>query len=532
MGEPRFVSVVAGMSLVAIAGTARAGALMLPGVGPSSTMRAGAWVADADDPTAIAINPAGLAKQWGTVIYLGGVFLDYSLEFTRRGTYNAAPESPTPLPWAGQAYPTVKDTSHPPIGFGPFQALPLVAVSTDLGLHIKGLRFGAGVYVPNSYPTRDMQSDYVMDDPNRAPPPTRYDVIKQEAAIIFPSIAIAYRASDKLDIGVRFSPANANVDAITYTWGQPNPEEWTGKDSLFHVKASDGFVPVLQAGALYRPNDTWELGASFQTETDVHAKGTGTAQPSAHLAIAGQPVTIDAITTDGDTDSDPTTVVGVPKCADHGTGAALKGCVDLALPMIVSAGARYIGRDDSGREKFDVEYDVQWEHWSAVSDYKVVVDGAVLGSIILNPTFIRHGLQDTFSGRVGGSYHVAPRVSVQGGVAYDTKAARDSWERVDLDGAARTTVAGGFSIHLDKVRVDAGLAYAYEGTRTQGSDCDPQAGERGCAGDGSQTPVDQRKQPDPIIPISSPMNQQENPINSGTIKSGYFLFTLAAVYHF
>jgi long-chain fatty acid transport protein len=523
MGSNRIAAAAAaGVCTFAAAASAHAGALLLPGVGPTSTARAGAWVADADDPTALAINPAGLSKQWGTVLYVGSNFLQYSLEFSRRGTYDPIPDYPMGQPqpsWIGQPYPTMKDKSKPPIGIGPFQALPLIAVSTDLGLHVRGLRFGAGVYVPNSFPTRDMGKDYVIDDPNRPPPPTRYDVLSQEAAIIFPSVAVAYHfPNDKIDVGLRFSPANASIDAVSYTWGQPDPEEWTGKDSVFHLKASDPFIPVFQLGVLVRPSPSLELGAAVQTETDVHAKGEGTAVASEHLAIAGQPVIIT-----------PPPEGAKPLCAAGGAVGALKACIDIGLPLIATAGARFIVRDDDGRAKADIELDGEYERWSAVSDYTVIVDGYVLQSIALNPTVIKHGLKDTFSARLGGSVHPNDKVTVRGGIAFDTKAAKAAWERADLDGAQHLTfTAGGSLLVTPKVRLDLGAGYVYEGTRTQGSDCNVLSGQTGCVGDGSSTPVDARTQPDPLLPLTSVKNQNENPINSGTFKSSYILFMLAA----
>src|SRR5579862_3824985 len=247
MGSTRLAAAAAGFAVVTLAARADAGGLFVPGIGPSAVARAGAFIASADDPTALQTNPAGLAQQWGTVVYVGSTFLDYAMSFSRRGNYEVEPGETHP--WDGQPYPTVTDTAKPPIGFGSYQALPTIAVSTDLGLHVKGLRFGAGLFVPTSYPTRDMDSSYVFDDPNTPPPPTRYDVVSQKAAIIMPSIGASYAISDKLMVGGRFTWGIANIDAVTYTWGFPgNFNETTTKDSLFHLKASDSFAPQYGFG--------------------------------------------------------------------------------------------------------------------------------------------------------------------------------------------------------------------------------------------------------------------------------------------
>src|SRR5690242_12032464 len=94
MGSPRFAAAAAGvatLALVSFGANAHAGGLFMPGIGPSAVARAGAWIATADDPTALATNPAGLGQQWGTVVYLGSTFLDYSMSFARRGNYETEP---------------------------------------------------------------------------------------------------------------------------------------------------------------------------------------------------------------------------------------------------------------------------------------------------------------------------------------------------------------------------------------------------------------------------------------------------------
>lgn len=528
MRAPRRRSILAGATALFFTSSlwptfAHAGGLVLPGSGPVSTGRAGAAVASIDDPAALGINPAGLAGISGVVVHVGSSFINYHQTVGRLGTYERDPDAPA-LPWDGQPYRSISDESKPAIGIGPFQAVPTIAVSWDLGGRVKGLTAAIGVFAPNAYPVRNMDGDYQLEDPNTPPPPTRYDTMEQKAAVVLPSIAVGYRINDKIDVGGRFSWGFADLEARTYVWGLLNYNEWAGKDGEFQVKVKDTFVPAFGLGARFRPSDSIELGANWQSIINVAAKGTGGSITGSGTGIGGRPVTV--IPIDG---------LDINLCEAGGTRDALKACVNLSLPMMATLGGRYIMRDSDGRQKADVELDVQWENWSGSSDYQVIVDGfaavdeATGAGLRLNPSFIRHNLKDTFSIRLGGSWSKPMgknELTLRAGVAHDTAAAKEGWQRADFDGAARWTMATGLSFAFGTWRVDAGGGMVYEGTRSQGTYCNPESTMMGCGPNGEKLNVDERIGPDPTQPTSDSSGQQESPYTFGTITSGYTLFML------
>jgi long-subunit fatty acid transport protein len=511
----------AGVSALVVGslGTAHAGGLLLPGSGAVSTSRAGASVSSVTGGDSIAINPAGLASTTGTQITVSAALIDYDVSFRRAGVYEDVPNQD--LPYEGQAYGEVRDDSTPPIGIGDFQAVPVIAIASDLGGKIRGLTVGAGIWAPNAYPTRSISEDYVIDSPGVPPPPSRYDVVEQEAAILLPSVAVAYRVLPNLDFGARFSWGIAHVKAQVYLWGFQNYSEWVGNESIFGVDAKDNFVPSFSLGARYRPLPNLELGAVWSSQKNIHAKGKGTATPSADLNLGGTPITILPVPDE------------IAQCGPGGTSMTdLKACVDFALPMIAKLGGRWIFRDQTGAERGDVELEINWEHWSdsAVQDYKVLVDGEALG-ILLKESLIRHNWQDAFSFRLGGSYSfaVGPGALIaRGGVAYDTKAAPDGWERLDIDGAARLTMATGVGYRLKRWQIDVGGGFVYEGSRYNGSDppCNPTVEAPSCSGADDPVDLEDRTGPDPVTPTLEPGRQFESPFNQGTYKSRYVLLAL------
>ncbi|HUJ61392.1 MAG TPA: outer membrane protein transport protein [Kofleriaceae bacterium] len=538
-------------TVLGIAGTASAGGLLLPGAGAVSSSRAGASVVAADDAEAISLNPAGIAHSSGTVITIGIAAIDYFMSMQRNGDYPLISQESTT--YAGTRFPVVTNKVDPPLGIGSFQPVPMIGIVSDLGGRVPHLHVGFGLYAPNAYPFRDMTNvdghEYQFNsDYNLPPPPNRYDIMKEQAAVILPSIDVAYSILPQLDVGARFSAGFATLKSSVAVWGLQNDEEWIKQDGMFSVDASDSFIPTGALGANYRIDDHIEVGANYTLPIIIHAKGNADPQNGPAVLIGTEPVAVTPVD-----DS-------VARCAKGGTPTSLKACVDLEIPMTAQVGGRYKFLDQKGALKGDVELDVGWEHWGAScdytkdpncldpSDFRVVVDGRVgtqmdPDGLAFKDTLIQHGFQDVYDVRLGGSWSFPlgdNAIIARGGVSYDTAAAKPGWERADLDGAARTMLAGGASYQMAKLRFDAGFGVILEGTRSTTRDCLPTGaiGSQGCAPDGSEQPPNLRQGPDPINPIlgsgagGQPDTQAEHPVNEGTYKSHYLFIMLGASYKF
>lgn len=518
-----------------------AGGLFLPGSGAISTSRAGAAIASADDGEALSVNPAGLAKSTGSSLTISMSLIQYSMEFTRRGAYDAL--SAYDEPYEGQTYATVENKPKPPLGIGSFQPIPVIAYVTDLGSRVPGLTVAAGLYAPNGYPFRDMSNGYEFNnDPGTPPPPTRYDVMKQESMLLFPTLAAAYRILPELDVGLRLSWGIAKSKSTVHVMGTPgNLDEAVHEDSQFTAEVKDNFVPSAGIGVTYRPTPNIELAATFNSPAVLKTKGTA-------KSVSGDGL-------------DPDRRIGplpddMTSCATGGTFEEQKACISLQLPMNATVGGRYKLLRDDGSMLADVELNVGWENWGkrcALDDrgqfedlectspgqYRVVIDsGVFVGDSLEAPiqkNYLNFGLQDTYSVRLGGSYHVplaTNKVVVRGGVAYDTAAAKTGWLRANFDGAARVTTTVGGAYRTGKWELNVGGGAVLEGENTNpgaqagGGDCNPTSGSIGCLGNDQQRPLDQRQGPDPTSPLLEPKDQFENPYNQGTIKSHYLLFML------
>jgi long-subunit fatty acid transport protein len=512
-------------SLLATAATAslaapfpvNAGGMVIPGAGPPAQPRAGAFVARADDASTVAHNPAGFAKLDGTSVTIGGNFIDLSLRYQRLGAYEPSAQSDAP-DYEGQPFPAVEDRSRPTVGLGGFQLLPLFAVATDLGHPEWPVRFGAGLFTPNGYVSREFPETHQLEgavDP--APGPQRYDIMEQQALLLQPSLAVAYSPIPGLDVGARVSWGWAQIEGKKTLWGIRNYEEYEGRDSVFTLEgARDNFVPGFSLGALYRPSPSLEIGAAYNSQLNVHAVGRGAAEVGEGIidGVGTEPVPDDQV-----------------RCAPGGVEGSLFICFDFVVAQSASTGARWIWRDGSGGERADLELDLRWEDWSAAADNVITPDGQEkLTGRRLEVGLSRHGFRDVLSVRLGGSYAIPVagiRLIGRGGAAYDTAAAPDSWTRVDLDGKARLTLGTGLGLEIGRYRLDLGAGAVIEPT-IEVEPCKPPHGpsaeDPGCGGDG-EIPVRDRDAPDPQQPLQGKLNQVESPFNAGRYESGYRLFS-------
>jgi len=520
---------------VCYGGSAHAGGLYLPGSGAISTSRAGAAIASTDNGEAIGLNPAGLAKTTGTTITLSMAIIDYAMTFQRRGTYDDIPD--VDLPYEGQAYPLVEDASRAPLGIGGFQPIPVVAVTTDLGGLVPKLRIAAGIYAPNSYPFRDLCThqpgrgcvkDEINRDPNELPSPARYDIVTRDALLFMPTLAASYRILPNLDVGARFGWGFSDVTSSVHVWSAPgNVVEDVGGDGLLEVKGKDNFVPSYGVGFTYRPTPAIEIAGTYNSEIHIGAKGT-------------------AKTTLGPRSGSGIEVMVVPipdefaQCAPGGKVGALKACITAELPRTATVGGRYRFFGTGDLERGDIELNVGWENWgnSGSTDYRVQIDSEIVaaqgGGLSIKPNIVRHGFQDVFNARLGGSWRfpVGSNVLIaRGGVGYDSAAATTGWQRASIDGAARTTLTAGAGFRTKRFQIDAGFGVVLEGSNDNPGECNPISPlpqNLGCNRDGVQTPLDERRGPDPINPLIVPTQQLQAPVNQGVFESRYVMFMLGA----
>ncbi|HEY3820741.1 MAG TPA: outer membrane protein transport protein [Polyangiaceae bacterium] len=415
---------------------ARAGGFELPDNGTEALGRGGAFVAKADDPTAIDYNPAGLAEQRGTRVLLDGHIVNSSYSFKRFGAYPDNPGDPA-TPWGGFAFPSIKDTG------GPFFA-PFLAVTTDFGT-LDWLTVAVGVYGPSGVGNRTYAAGV-----DTVPAPSRYDVVQPTSTIILPTASVGVKPFDWLDLGVSLHLVDAVFDLSSTSFvdlgdGPTGPcknYEYQPCDSLSSLHATaTGFAAT--PGILVKPTRNLSFGLSARTPITLSAHNGVVTVLTAPL---GQPI--------------PT-----PGNATLST----------QLPWYWRFGARYALLEGDGFEQGDLELDGTYETWGSAqaTGPEIHIDhlgpsGPAFDDININ---VAHHYNDTFSIRAGGAYNARLPMgilTVRLGAYYDKSATADNpgYTRLDFDTLDKIAGTVGVGFKWDGLSFNVAYADVFEPGRT------------------------------------------------------------------
>ncbi len=489
-------TIIALSTLFLPARSAFAGGFEVPDNGTEALGRGGAFVAKADDGTAIEYNIAGFARQRGTRLTIDANLIFHDTAFTRSGFYPGDP-SDSRTPYAGQPYPTVHDQSN-------LFPAPMGVVSTDLGGLLKRWTLAFGVYGPSAIGTHnygvgnpapgqtdDPPATVTLPNGMTAPNPARYDISKTNLLIAFPTLAVGFHAWKWLDVGfawqiyyANFDLANANITPVGKTLC-PTPD-YAGCDSYGHVTATGNsfssssgtfnvpgghaYSPGLGSfgwvfSLLAHPTDWLDIGWTLRPQINVNAEGNIHPIPAPALTskIPDSPVVFSSI-----------------------------------LPLYTRLGGRVVKRYPDGTERADLEVDLTYENWSAEVADHLHAENFALGINSQLDADIVHNYRDTFGVRVGGAYNHRlndwTRLIGRAGFYFDSSAATSSTTRLDFDTLAKWGFTLGAGIKWKAFMINIAYAFVYSRPRT--------------VGDSTITAISafngtNYQKTDPIIPVSN-----------------------------
>lgn len=395
-----------------------AGGFELPDLGSQALGRGAAFVAKADDPTAIYYNPAGLARQRGTHLLVNGNLYLHSFTFQRAGRYRDDPSN-SATPWGGQSYAPSSNVGNPNVA-------PFVALTTDFGTFDR-LTAAIGLYTPSSVTGRAFRA--VID---HNPASSRYDFMQAAGTYLYPTASVGYRVTPWLDLGASVSLAFASFGTQWKTYaddGQCANSEYVPCDSKTTVDASATTIAAT-FGAMVRPTKNWGFGLTFHTPTTFNASGTLTAENPKGMGM-------------GDVTKTPILLTS-------------------SLPWTARLGARYIAMKGTF-EEYDLEINAVYEAWKSAQGDGITIDSGNVpfGNYQPLKMLLAHGYNDTMGVRLGGAYNFAlgnNLLSLRGGAFYDSSATDFAHTRVDYDTLAK--IAGTFGLGYKTGAFSLDVAYA------------------------------------------------------------------------
>lgn len=204
-----------------------------------------AFVAVADDPSAIAFNPAGLTQQTGTNIYGGPTLVIPSTSYENS---------------SGQKENTAGQVFFP----------PSLYAASDLGT--KELRLGLGIFSPFGIGGRKWSSEGL----------TRYSSVKSQIATLSINPTLAYQALPVLSIGF----------GVNYMLSKNEAQKMLDQSMM---GAGDGTIKMkgsghgwgCNAGVMFIPDDKLSLGLAWRSRVKVTSTGNMTVS---NIAPALQPL--------------------------------------------------------------------------------------------------------------------------------------------------------------------------------------------------------------------------------------------------
>lgn len=337
-----------------------AAGLEIPENGALMLGRGGTAVSLPGSAYALQFNPAGMSDLVGLDVRLDARLVNHEVRFTRERRIDRERN--------------IDDTFLPVTN----QGGPFLGPSATVAYRLPELPFaiGLGVWGPPGVGRYTYPDPKALHDggelvyENGLATGQRYGVIQSATRVLFPSVGLAWQATDALSLGVSFQSTVALVSMKQAIAARSNGGgEFVTADGIATLDLVDPFTPSFMLGVLWAPMPGLRFGASFRPTIDLEAEGT---------------LKID-------------TLLGGDAIKFEGDRARLR----LTLPSMARAGVTWQGRE------WLLSGELVYEGWSANKamvlegqDIKVTIGGTTTPL----PSFtIRKNWRDSAGLRFGGS---------------------------------------------------------------------------------------------------------------------------------
>ena len=388
-----------------------AAGIEIPDNGTKALGRGGAYVAGAEDLTAIYYNPARLGVLKGTRGLYNHNLLFSQINFTR------ATLSPG---WA-ESDPNFEAVSD---SEGFFYIGGFGAISSDFGLD--DWTFALGVYGPSSvgkrsYPTYGPQS---------------FMVTEMDTIMPYYTASVAYTPREDFAMGASLQWADlismkysvvVDVSKVPSPGAKPDTSKQHTEVTL-NLSDRTNITGII--GLWWAINDAFEVGlASRVIPMNIEAEGS--------VDVLEEGIVTEDVT----------------------------ATAEFTIPIQIRGGIRYIHREPSQDELFDIEFDVFYENWAAFKELRATLDGTI-NAENPNPVVLPRNWNDTITLRLGSDWNAMDWLTLRTGGYWENGATPENYEHLDFPSFDRYAFTGGASFHLGPVSLSVAYAHILQEDRT------------------------------------------------------------------
>lgn len=332
--------------------------------GAKASGQAVAFVARADDASAVWYNPAAITKLEGNRASLG-----FSLVFLGDTTFSSKMDGISPLLFQGGSFDMIDNTATPAHAFFVYH------------FEDSPWSLGFGVTTPFGLVTEWGKN---FDG--------RFSARKSDLSVL------VYNLNAAVDVGGGWSLAfgldyyDATLDEFSRNISLADP--FGELTEPFASLSGDGSTTSWNVAAHFR-NDDWAFGISYRNDVSIDIDGT--------FAVSNVPA--------GTIPSPPFPVPDVPWSSQLASTSAAGA---LSLPAIWQVGFAWLGT-----ENWEFELDFQMISWS---DFQQLPVNLTNETFLMSDSVVREDWKDTTTVRLGGSYSFSEQHQLRFGIYTDETA--------------------------------------------------------------------------------------------------------------
>lgn len=392
--------------LLFTASTSFAAGFRLPEAGAKAMGMGFAFTAQADDPSAIYFNPAGLTQLKGQNVMVGVTYVREN-----GGEFTGTTPVDNNVPFTSGGFTNQKSETQKSLNF--YIPNAYYTRTTDSG----NVAYGVGIFSPFG-----LGQEYN----NKSTSIFRNQITKIDLMTVVVNPTIAFKIGDVLSVGV----------GIDWMYGKATLESTPWNPALAGLQHGNVFDLELKGtgdawgynvGVLLKPTENLRIGANYRSPFTLRVK-------------------------DGDvtlTNINPG--VGATYAGVSGT----KGSATLSLPATFALGASYT------MGKLTVNADADWTFWHSYSSLPIDFASAALPD-----SNAAKNWNDVCALRVGAEYRVIDPLALRIGFVYDPTPVPASTMGPELPDATRMNYTVGAGYKVGNVTIDGAFMYIDKFDRT------------------------------------------------------------------